>query len=89
MELQPLRRSPAGVPVVSCSLQHQSQQEEAGVMRDISVTLQSLAIGELANVLAAASPGMKIRVTGFLAAKSLRSSMPVLHLSTMEFLEGN
>jgi len=48
-----------------------------------------MAIGELANMLAAASPGMKIRVSGFLAAKSLKSSMPVLHLNTMEFLQGN
>lgn len=89
IELQPLRHSPAGVPVASCSLQHESRQPEGGMMRDVSVTLQSVAIGELASILAAASPGMRIRVTGFLAAKSLRSSLPVLHLSTMEFLEGN
>ena len=43
----------------------------------------------LAAVLAAAIPGSALRATGFLAAKSLRSRTPVLHLNTIEFLEGN
>ncbi|HRP75167.1 MAG TPA: primosomal replication protein N [Rhodocyclaceae bacterium] len=89
LELQPMRRTPAGVPVAECSLTHESTQVEAGLVRDVSVGLQAVAVGELASVLAAAVPGMRIRVTGFLAAKSLRSRSPVLHLSTIEFLEGN
>lgn len=55
----------------------------------MAVEVLAVAIGELASVLAAAVPGMTLRVTGFLAAKSLRSRFPVLHLSTIEFLEGN
>ncbi|HRP97240.1 MAG TPA: primosomal replication protein N [Rhodocyclaceae bacterium] len=88
-ELRPLRRTPAGVPVAECSLAHESKQPEAGAVRDVSVELQAVALGELATVLAAAVPGMWIRVTGFLAAKSLRSRAPVLHLSKIEFLEGS
>lgn len=88
-ELLPLRRTPAGVPIAACGLAHESKQDEAGVARDVSVELQAVAVGELASVLAGASPGMRIRVTGFLAAKSLRSRAPVLHLSKIEFLEGN
>ena len=87
-ELQPLRRTPAGIPVATCSLAHESKQVEAGVARDVSVEVQAVAIGELASVLAGATPGMRIRATGFLAAKSLRSRVPVLHLSKIEFLEG-
>lgn len=87
-ELLPLRRTPAGVPIAACGLAHESKQLEAGMSRDVSVELQAVAVGELASVLASASPGMKIRVTGFLAAKSLRSRTPVLHLSKIEFLEG-
>ncbi|NMG77516.1 primosomal replication protein N [Aromatoleum diolicum] len=87
-ELLPLRRTPAGVPIAACGLAHESKQVEAGAPRDVSVELQAVAVGELASVLASASPGMKIRVTGFLAAKSLRSRTPVLHLSKIEFLEG-
>lgn len=62
---------------------------EAGFARDVSVELQAVAVGDLAGVLAAASPGVCVKVTGFLAAKSLRSRAPVVHLNTIEFLEGN
>jgi len=88
-ELLPLRLTPAGVPVVSCVLAHESKQIEAGLARDVSVEVQAVAVGELAGVLAAASPGIKVMITGFLAAKSLRSRRPVVHLNTIEFLEGN
>jgi primosomal replication protein N len=89
VELHPLRRTPAGVIVAACSLAHESKQFEAGVVRNVVIELQAVALGELASVLAAAVPGMKIRVVGFLAAKSMRSRMPVLHLSKIEFLEGS
>ncbi|BAL22998.1 primosomal replication protein N [Azoarcus sp. KH32C] len=88
-ELLPLRRTPAGVLVATCGLTHESKQMEAGMLRDVSVELQAVAVGELAGMLASAAPGMRIRVAGFLAAKSLRSRAPVLHLSKIEFLEGN
>ncbi len=88
-EVLPLRRTPAGVPIASCVLAHESKQVEAGVARDVAVELQALVVGDLASVLAAAAPGVALRVTGFIAAKSLRSRRPVLHLNTIEFLEGN
>ncbi len=88
-ELLALRRTPAGVPVVGCTLTHESKQIEADIARDVSVEIPAVALGELANVLAAAAPGMRVAVTGFLAAKSLRSKTPVLHLNKIEFLEGN
>ncbi|MBN8443483.1 MAG: primosomal replication protein N [Thauera sp.] len=88
-EVLPLRRTPAGVPIASCVLAHESKQIEAGLTRDVSVELQAVAVGDLAGVLAAASPGVWVKVTGFLAAKSLRSRSPVVHLNTIEFLQGN
>ena len=88
-EVLPLRRTPAGIPVASCVLAHESKQVEAGLTREVSVEVQAVALGDLAAVLAAAIPGSALRATGFLAAKSLRSRTPVLHLNTIEFLEGN
>ncbi|MHB1375510.1 MAG: primosomal replication protein N [Thauera sp.] len=88
-EVLPLRRTPAGIPVASCVLTHTSKQVEAGLTREVSVELQAVALGDLAAVLAAAVPGSALRASGFLAAKSLRSRTPVLHLNTIEFLEGN
>ena len=89
VEVLPLRRTPAGVPVASCVLAHESKQMEAGLARDVSVELQAVAVGELAGVLAVVSPGVAVKITGFLAARSMRSRSPVLHLNTIEFLEGN
>ena len=88
-ELLPLRRTPAGVPIASCVLAHESQQTEAGIARAVAVEVQAVALGDLAGVLAAAVPGKVLTVSGFLAARSLRSRTPVLHLNTIEFLEGN
>jgi primosomal replication protein N len=88
-ELLPLRRTPAGVQVAGCVLTHESRQRESGLDRDVSVELQAVAVGDLASVLANAGPGVNVTVTGFLAAKSLRSRAPVLHLNKIEFVEGN
>ncbi|MCM8564347.1 primosomal replication protein N [Thauera linaloolentis] len=88
-ELLPLRRTPAGIPVANCVLAHESKQVEAGLARDVSVEMQAVAVGDLAGVLAMAKPGAAVRISGFLAARSLRSRSPVLHLNTIEFLEGN
>ena len=88
-EMLPQRRTPAGVPVASCVLAHESTQMEAGLPRTVTIELQAVAVGDLAGVLAAASPGAVLKVTGFLAARSLRSRSPVVHLNTIEYLEGN
>jgi primosomal replication protein N len=77
------------VPIASCVLAHESKQLEAGLARDVSVELQAVAVGDLAAVLTTLSPGTALRVSGFLAAKSLRSRSPVVHLNKIEFLEGN
>ena len=88
-EVLPLRRTPAGIPVASCVLAHESKQVEAGLTREVSVEVQAVAVGDLAGVLAGVKPGAVLRLSGFLAARSLRSRSPVLHLNTIEFLEGN
>ncbi|GHU13750.1 hypothetical protein AGMMS50225_24300 [Betaproteobacteria bacterium] len=89
IEMSPLRRTPAGIAVASVKLGHESRRDEAGVMREVSVELAAMAIGELAHVLAAVQPGARMTVTGFLAAKSARSRTPVLHVNNIEFVEGN
>jgi primosomal replication protein N len=89
VEGSPLRYTPAGIPLASVKLGHESRRIEAGVMREVSVELAAMAIGELAHVLAAVQPGARMTVTGFLAAKSARSRTPVLHVNNIEFVEGN
>jgi primosomal replication protein N len=89
VEISALRRTPAGIPVLSCVLAHESQQIEAGIARETKLELSAMAIGELAQTLAAAAPGTSVSVMGFMAAKSVRSRVPVLHLNVIEFMEGN
>lgn len=87
-EVGQMRFSPGGVPVLAGRIEHRSKQVEAGVAREVGLELQVVAVGEKAKMLALASLGSTARLTGFLAAKSLRSRAPVLHIDTIEFLEG-
>lgn len=87
-EIGQMRYSPGGVPVLAGRIEHRSKQMEAGFPRDVELELQVVAIGDKAKMLAVARLGSAARLTGFIAAKSLRSRAPVLHIDTIEFLEG-
>ena len=87
VEVSALRRTPAGIPVISCVLAHESRQTEADIPREVKLELSAMAIGELAQTLVDASPGANVLVAGFMAAKSARSRVPVLHLNQIEFIE--
>ncbi|MBK8891024.1 MAG: primosomal replication protein N [Dechloromonas sp.] len=89
VERKGLRYTPSGVPVSEGWLQHSSAQNECGAQRLVEVELAVLAMGETARWLQAAPLGGTLRVTGFLAARSRHSKMPVLHVNSIEFLEGN
>ena len=84
-----MRYTPAGVAVSEGWLQHRSSQTESGAERLVEVEIAVVALGETARWLQAAPLGGKVKLTGFLAAKSRNSKAPVLHVNTLEFLEGN
>ena len=84
-----MRYTPAGVPVSEGWLQHASAQTENGAQRLVEVEIAVMALGEPARWLQAAPLGGAVKVTGFLAARSRNSKTPVLHVNTIEFLEGN
>lgn len=84
-----MRYTPAGVPVSEGVLQHSSQQIEADVPRQVECEIAVVALGESARWLEAAPLGGVVKLTGFLAAKSRNSKTPVLHVNSIEFLEGN
>ena len=88
MELSVLRYTPAGIPALNFRIAHQSTQEEAGVPRQVECEMACVALGATAQLLAGAKPGDGVKLSGFLAAKSLKSRTPVLHVDTIEFLEG-
>jgi primosomal replication protein N len=68
---------------------HQSEQVEAGGSRHVECEIQAIGLGETARWLQAATPGVAVRLTGFLAAKSQHSKQLRFHVITIEFVEGN
>ncbi len=89
IERKALRYTPAGVPVMECVIGHQSEQIEAGSPRRVECEIPAIALGEPARWIQDAAPGMSIRLTGFLAARSKNSKQPRLHVTKIEFVEGN
>jgi primosomal replication protein N len=88
VELDTLRHTPAGVPVLKFRLSHESAQNEAGGARKVDCEIAAVAFEREAKLLAAARLGSAVTVTGFLAAKSRTSRQPVLHATHIEFSEG-
>ena len=89
IELDALRRTPAGVPVMKFRLQHDSTQLEAGASRKVSCEIAAVAFEREATLLAAAKLGSDVQVTGFLAARSRTSKSVVLHATQVEFMQGD
>ncbi len=88
IELDALRYTPAGIPVVNFRLSHASEQVEAGTKRAVQCEVAGMAFEREARLIAAAKPGMQVTVTGFLAEKSRDSKQLVLHATNIEFVEG-
>ncbi len=84
-----LRYTPAGIPVVEFRLGHGSEQEEAGLNRRVDCEVACVVLGVTAGLLATTNLGDALTVRGFLAAKSLKTQSPVLHVNEIEFQEGH
>lgn len=89
VEISSLRYTPAGLPVLNFRVRHESRQTEAGMPRDVKLEAQAVALGAPANLLTGSKLGTQVRLAGFLAAKGLRRTQPVLHVTEIEFLEGS
>ena len=85
LSIQPIRYTPAGIPVTEATLGHHSEQQEAGMKRQVTCEVSVKALGTLAHQLAAATTGTELKATGFIATKSLKSRQLILHLETIEF----
>ncbi len=83
-ELEALRYTPAGVPLLGLRIRHESQQIEAGAARRVNVEMTAVAIGEVAQDISALSSGSRISVEGFLARKSPQSNQIVLHICSLK-----
>ena len=84
-----LRYTPAGVPIVSFRVGHESRQIEAGAERAVQVELACVAVEAKARALAAAPLGIGLKLAGFLAPKGKTGRQLVLHVNEIEFVEGD
>jgi len=74
---------------VEFRIQHESEQDEAGAQRKIKAELPAIAFETQARLIAQAKLNCAVRLQGFLAAKSKRSKKLVLHVTHIEFIEGD
>ena len=79
-----LRYTPAGIPIVAATLQHESVLEEAGIRRQVAFEMQAIAAGQIAALLERTEMGVQYRFRGFMARKSRNSKALVFHLTDIE-----
>ena len=84
--VEPLRHTPAGLPVVELTLSHSSEQTEAGQKRQVAFEMAAKATGELAARIAGIRQGSGMEVQGFLNRKHRMSRQIVLHVTNMELI---
>ncbi len=84
VQIEPLRYTPAGIPLLSIVLRHVSEQVEAGMKRKVECEVNAITLGDLA--LKGLKVGSQILATGFLAKRSLKSTQLVMHINHIEHI---
>lgn len=84
-----LRYTPAGTPVVDFRLGHRSMQGEAGGQREARCEIDAVAIGEMAVEVGAVKLNRPLRISGFLAQRSVNDRRLVLHVQSVQDIGGN
>jgi primosomal replication protein N len=82
-ESSALRHTPAGIPAIDLTLEHESEQQEAGSKRQVALAVKAVAFGTVAESLRAQVLGSAWRFSGFLAA-ARGGKHPVLHIQSFE-----
>jgi len=79
-----LRYTPAGLPALSMTLRHASEQDEGGGKRKVECEIAAVAFAELARSIARLVPGAALRVHGFLARRYRTGTTLALHITDFE-----
>jgi len=80
-----LRHTPAGIPILTFTVKHESAQVEAGMSRQVGFEVEAMAVGDVARRMDTLQAGRKVRLRGFLASRSRLSTRLVLHVNQFEF----
>ena len=80
--LEPLRHTPAGLPLQTLHVRHESVQQEAGRERKVACVVEAVAIGEVAHAMATSvTVGTMVAVEGFLGNKFRTGMQLILHIT--------
>lgn len=85
VQTEPLRYTPAGIPLLSVVLRHASEQTEAGMKRKVECEVNAVLLGDLA--LQGLKVGAQIMAQGFLARRSLKSTQLVMHINDIKTMQ--
>ena len=86
-EVEPLRHTPAGIPLLNFRLAHKSQQMEAGYRRQVECEVNGIAIGDVAVAMSKMQAGAEVRLDGFLNRKNRMSAQLMLHVTQAQMLK--
>jgi len=84
VEREPVRYTPAGIPIASVTLQHRAEVVEAGIARQVELTMQAVAAGEASGRLERVEMGVETLFTGFLAKKNRNARTLVFHITELQ-----
>ncbi len=78
-----LRYTPAGLPALDLSLQHESQVSEDGQPRKVSMEIKAVAIGAITRTLLALDLGTASLYAGFLSSSRNKRGL-LFHITSVE-----
>jgi primosomal replication protein N len=84
VQVDPLRYSPAGVPITEAVIHHRSSQSVATQAREVECELTVQASGSLATQLAQQTTGTQVKLEGVLNRRSVNSRQLILILNRIE-----
>lgn len=84
VQIETLRYTPAGIPLLSFVLRHLSDQVEAGMQRRVECDVNALVMGPLAKRSQSIKVGEFYKASGFLAKRSLKSTQLVMHINILD-----
>ncbi|MBY0572540.1 MAG: primosomal replication protein N [Undibacterium sp.] len=87
VEKSVLRYTPAGIPIASASLVHDSKQDQAGKERQVEFEIAAIAAGEISKRFLDIELGVSMIFTGFLARKNRNSKSLVFHVTDFQRIE--
>jgi primosomal replication protein N len=84
IRIDPLRYSPAGVPIVEAVVHHRSSQTLVTQLRQVECELTVQASGLLASQLTQITAGSQVKLEGALNRRSVNSRQLILILNRIE-----